>query len=160
MGTLFQLPTGQWIWEHIKDYYYSEKEKIQPNTYVLNSDRDIRVDVGSDLGAIIGRLPAGTLLIIDEEQVEEKWGWKRIIGVKDLPGYLPAEIREKQEELYPDEYWKRKAYVDWSGLGTWPPLTPPPLPVEPKELYEKVWGIKLGEVVVGVFKIFDPKSVG
>lgn len=158
MATLIKLPDGTFVWEHIKDYYYSEKEKTQANTYILNSDRDIRIDIGSDQGAIIGHLPKGTLVVIDEEQVNTQWGWKRIIAVKDLLGYLPPEIRKKQEELEPVRYWKRAAWVDWSGLSVWPPPEPPappepPTPPEQPVYYDEVLGFRIGKGLrIGIYK--------
>jgi hypothetical protein len=116
------------LYEHIKGYYWSEVPKTSPNTYILNSDRDIRIDVGSEQGAIIGRLTKGTLVTIDEEQINYEWGWKRIMYVPGLPTYLPQELLDAQKELLPDEPKKRGAWVDWSGLSEWVQPEPEPEP--------------------------------
>jgi hypothetical protein len=120
------------LYEHIKGYYWSEVPKTSPNTYILNSDRDIRIDIGSDQGAIIGRLPAGTLVTIDEEQINYQWGWKRIMFIPGLATYLPQDLLDAQKELLPTSPEKRAAWVDWSGLGVYPPPDPEPEPPDPE----------------------------
>jgi hypothetical protein len=112
--------------------YFSPFSEVAPNTFQLNSDRMLYVgEAGVKAAHKIGPVPAGTLVVCDDYEIDEEQGYRRVYLFPELDEYVPAYVTEFLKANYfgVNEEWQ--LWLDWSGLDEWPPVEPEPEPIEP-----------------------------
>lgn len=113
--------------------YFSPFPEVVQNTFVLKDSRMLYVgEAGVKAKYQIGPIPAGTLVVCDDFEIDEEQGYRRVFKFKDLPELVPAFVTAFLKENYPGVNEEWQLWLDWSGLGDWPPPVPEPEPVEPE----------------------------